>query len=81
MKSNLSKKNYALWAEDINSFLHSGYNSTTLQEIQSSLKEYVKSDQERYDEECPTELDSLLRMTGLSLHYSKIPFPDKNICD
>lgn len=65
---------FALWAEDIGQYLHSGYNSNTLSEVEEALRNYVSVDENgdvSYDH---LTLFECIQMTGLSLDYSKSDF-------
>lgn len=69
---------FALWAEDINQYLNTAYNSTKLNEVREYLLEYVSQDNENPKGFKKFELLHLLGMTGLSLEYCESPFPYKN---
>lgn len=71
---NNSKLHFALWAEDIGQYLHTGYNSKTLTEIESSLREYVSIDESENERYGDLNILNILQMTGLSLDYSESAF-------
>ncbi|MFP4096478.1 MAG: hypothetical protein ACLFUB_18495 [Cyclobacteriaceae bacterium] len=65
---------FALWAEDIGQYLHIGYNSQKISEVEAALREYISVDEtgdEKYDK---LSLVQVLLMTGLSLDYSNSVF-------
>ncbi len=62
---------FALWAEDINQYLHSGYNSQSLIEIRRALIDYSSVDQDNPKNIQSLDIYSLLQMTGLKLTVSE----------
>lgn len=69
---------FALWAEDINQYLNTAYNSSKLSEVKKYLLEYVSQDSDNPKDLKELELMPLLGMTGLSLEYREKPFPYRN---
>lgn len=65
---------FALWAEDINQYMHTGYNSKRLSEIEYNLRDYVSVDETGEENHENLNLYDLVVMTGLALDYSETPF-------
>lgn len=71
---NNRKLHFALWAEDIRQYLHTGYNATTLAEIESSLRDYVSIDESENEKYSDLNILEILQMAGLALDYSESAF-------
>lgn len=71
---------FALWAEDINQYLHTGYNSKCMSEVHAALLSYVSVDQDNPENISSANIYQLLQMTGLSLDasYSKFEYSDES---
>jgi hypothetical protein len=69
---------YALWANDINKYLNSGYNSKSLEEVYYSLLNYISIDSENPVNTKIKDISLLLKMTGLELDFQKEPFMYNN---
>jgi hypothetical protein len=65
---------FALWAEDIGQYLHTGYNANYLSEVESALRDYISVDEADNENYSNSSLMEIIRMTGLSLDYSKSEF-------
>lgn len=71
---------FALWAEDISQYLHTGYNARSISEIESALRDYISVDET--ENECYSNLSiiNIIHMTGLVLDYSKSGFLYQDDC-
>lgn len=69
-----SKIFFALWAEDINRYLFTGYNAQSISEIYKALQDYISVDQDESIDNDYLSLSEILKMTGLMLDVSKTPF-------
>lgn len=69
---------FALWAEDICQYLHTGYNSKNLNKIHEALLNYISVDQDNPDNINSASIYQLLQMTGLSLDVSRSQFEYKD---
>lgn len=65
---------FALWAEDIGQYLHTGYNANTLNEIEIMLRDYISVDETEEINYDHLNLFQIIQMTGLSLDYSVSEF-------
>lgn len=61
---------FALWAEDINRYLHCGYNAKSINKIRVDILSYINEDQDNPEGLESASLLSLLKMTGLTLDVS-----------
>lgn len=69
---------FALWANDINKYINSGYNSKSLEEVYYSLLSYISVDIENPQNTGIKDISLLLKMTGLELDCKKEPFIYRN---
>ena len=69
-----NKMYFALWAEDINRYLHTGYNTNSITEVKEAVVDYISVDNDNPKNMNKTNLNSLLIMTGLSLDISDNEF-------
>lgn len=69
---------FALWAEDLCCYLHTGYNSRSLNKIHKQLLDYVSVDEDLHGNICSASIHQLLQMTGLSLDASCSEFKYKD---
>jgi putative NIF3 family GTP cyclohydrolase 1 type 2 len=65
---------FALWAEDISQYIHSGYNSKTLGAIEEALRSYVSVDETNDINHSHLSLFQIIKMTGLTLDFSESEF-------
>jgi hypothetical protein len=72
---------FALWAEDINQYLATGYNETNVAEVKRALIDYVSVDNDNPSMIDKAPLTGLLNMTGLQLDCSPTPFKTNNEID
>lgn len=69
---------FALWANDINCYLNTGFNNETLSSIRKSILDYVSVDQDNPNDISNFSTYTLLKMTGLELDYCLKKFKYKN---
>lgn len=69
---------FALWAEDINQYLNTAYNSSKLSEVREELLVYISQDNDNPKYFKNSQLSKLLGMTGLSLDCKDCTFPYRN---
>jgi hypothetical protein len=65
---------FALWAEDIGQYLHTGYNTPTIKKIDMALRSYISVDETEEEKYNQLSLLQILQMTGLTLDYSITDF-------
>ena len=68
------KRFFALWAEDINRYLHTAYNTQSLSEVYEALQGYISVDQVDSIDNDSLSLYEIIGMTGLTLDVSEHPF-------
>lgn len=71
---------FALWAEDIGQYLRTGYNAKSLREVETALRDYISVDETEGINYSHLSLLEIIKMTGLSLDYSKYNFNFKGEC-
>lgn len=71
---------FALWAEDIGQYLHTGYNVKSLNEVEAALRNYISVDETEGIDYAHLSLLEIIQMTGLSLDYSKSNFNFMDEC-
>ena len=69
---------FALWAEDINAYLSTGYNLCKLSDIKNALIDYISVDQDNPEKISDEPISHILAMTGLGLDFLQKSFIYRN---